>query len=239
MRTLYATYLLALGGLLATFTAQAQHLQAIGVAGSFNISQSQVREPGLQLGSYYLQPATRRPRLDDTGNRLSVYARVGLGKGHYFAQPELAYTSTLSSKYTLSYPGDPGPASAPDYESASSASFGYRMRRAELAALVGRHFSSHFYVLAGPVLAWQHQQSATGTSGTAAVYRSLYSAVVPVQLLGQVGLGLQAGRLDLGLRYEHSLTPYTSQVTYQGQTQDFRQHTSQVIFSVGALLCKK
>jgi hypothetical protein len=233
MRSLLATSFLLLGGLLAAPAAQAQRLEVVGLSASFNVSQSWVRESELQLGSYLLQTTPSQVRFDDTGNRYSAYARIRLGEGAWFAQPELAYTSVLSSRYDLSYPGGPGNPGQPGYQSASSAPFGYRIRRAEVAALAGRHFGSHFYALAGPVLAAQLQQD---TQAATEVYRSLYEAVAPAQLLGQVGVGLQVWHLDFGLRYEHSLTPYTREITYQGQTQGFHQRTNQFILSAGVLL---
>lgn len=216
--------------------AQAQRVEVIGLAASFNVSQSWVRESDLQLGAYQLQTTGNRVRFDDTGNRYSAYARIRLGEGALFAQPELAYTSVLSSRYDLRYPGDPGPPSTPGYQPPNGSPFGYRIQRLEVAALVGRHLGPRFYVLAGPVLARQFRESYGSQSSTPAVYRSLYNAVEPVQLLGQVGLGFQVWRLDFSLRYEHSLTPYTREVTYQGQTQGFHQGTSQVMLSLGALL---
>jgi hypothetical protein len=236
MRSLLTTSFLLLGGLLAAPTTQAQRLEVVGLSASFNVSQSWVRESDLQLGSYLLQTKPGQVRFDDTGNRYAAYARIRLGEGAWFAQPELAYTSVLSSRYDLSYPGDPGPPSAPDYQSASSGPFGYRIRRAEVAALAGRHFGPRFYALAGPVLARQFRTTVSGQSSIAAVYRSLYEAVAPAQLLGQVGVGLQVWHLDFGLRYEHSLTPYSRQLTYQGQTQGFHQRTNQFILSAGVLL---
>jgi hypothetical protein len=223
----YLSLLLLLG---TASVAQAQRVEVIGLAASFNVSQSWARESGLQLGLHELQASPSSVRFDDTGNRYSAYARIRLGEGALFAQPELAYTSVLSSTYPLRYDGD---ANNPG---ASLSNFGYRIRRAEVAALVGRHLGPRFYVLAGPVLALQQRQSATGSSSTAEVYRSLYNAVERTQLLGQVGLGFQVWRLDFGLRYEHSLTPYTRQVTYLGQTQGFHQRTSQLMLSAGVLL---
>jgi hypothetical protein len=222
MRFLLATSFLLLSGLLAAPAAQAQRLEIIGLSASFNVSQSWARESELQLGSYLLQTKAGSIRFDDTGNRYAAYARIRLGEGVWFAQPELAYTSVLSSRYELSYPGGPGSPGQPGYQSASSGPFGSRIRRAEVAAL------------AGPVLTAQLRE--TAQSPTPEVYRSLYEAVAPVQLLGQVGVGLQVWHLDFGLRYEHSLTPYSRQLTYQGQTQGFHQRTNQFIFSAGVLL---
>jgi len=233
MRSLLATSFLLLDGLLAAPAAQAQRLEVIGLFASFNVSQSWARESNLQLGSYLLQTTPGQVRFDDTGNRYAAYARIRLGEGAWFAQPELAYTNVLSSRYDLSYPGGPGSPGQPGYQSASSGPFGYRIRRAEVAALAGRHFGPHFYALAGPVLAAQLRQE---TQAATEVYRSLYEAVAPAQLLGQVGVGLQVWRLDFGLRYEHSLTPYSRQLTYQGQTQGFHQRTNQFILSAGMLL---
>ena len=236
MRFLQTCFVMLLAGGLATPAARAQRVEVVGLAASFNVSQSWARESSLQLGRYDLQTKAGAVRFDDTGNRYSAYARVRLGEGSYFLQPELAYTSVLSSKYDLSYPGDLGSPSTPGYQSAGSAPFGYRIRRAEVAALAGRHFGPRFYVLAGPVLALQQRELDGGQSSIATVYRSLYEAVNPVQLLGQVGVGLQVWHLDFGLRYEQGLTPFSRQVTYQGQTQSLHQQTNQFILSVGVLL---
>ena len=230
--------LLPVAAALALPPAQAQRVEAVGLGASFNVSQSWVREPLLQLGRYQLQTQADPGRLDDTGNRYSAYMRVGLGQQGFFVQPELAYTNVLSSHYYLAYPGDPGPSSAPDYESASISTIGYRIRRAEVAALAGYHLSPNLYVLAGPVLAWQQRQSIESQDQRpiSTVYRSFYEAVEQRQLLGQAGVGVQFWHFDLNLRYEHSLTPYSRQLTYQGQTQAFHQRTNQFIFGLGLLL---
>jgi hypothetical protein len=223
-------------GLFTASAAQAQRVEVIGLSASFNVSQSWARESNLQLGAYELQTTAYRVRFDDTGNRYSAYARIRLGEGALFAQPELAYTNTSGSRYDLNYPGDGRPPSDPDYQPGSRVPFGHHIRRAELAALMGRHLGPRFYVLAGPVLALQHRETVTNNSVGTEIYRSLYAAVERGQMLGQVGLGFQVWRLDFGLRYEHSLTPYSREVTYLGQTQGFHQSTSQVMLSVGALL---
>lgn len=235
MRFLRAFLLIFLAWPPTISAAWAQRVEVVGLAASFNVSQSWVREPGIQLGSYLLQ-TNNNVRFDDTGNRFSAYTRVRLGERSFFVQPELAYTSVLSSRYDLSYPGDAGSPSTPGYQPASSAPFGYRIRRAELATLAGWHFTPKFYVLAGPVLALNLRDRFENDPATLAVYRSLYQAVEPAQLLGQIGVGLQVWHLDLGLRYEQSLTPYSRQITYAGQTQDFHQRTNQFILSAGVLL---
>ena len=216
--------------------AQAQRVEAVGLGASFNVSQSWVREPLLQLDRYQLLTDQERGRLDDTGSRYSAYVRVGLGRQGFFVQPELAYTSAESSRYYLAYPGDPGPPSAPDYESASIGLFRYNTHRVELAALAGYHLSPRLYVLAGPVLAWQQHETLAGQRPIETVYRSLYQAVERRQLLGHAGVGWQVWHLDLSLRYEHGLTPYSRQLTYNGQTQGFHQRTNQFIFGLGLLL---
>lgn len=217
--------LAALSVPLALLSAHAQRVEVVGLAASFNVSQSWVSGPDVRLGNYLLHSNSQTVRFDDTGNRYSAFARVRLGEGAWFAQPELAYTSVLSSRYQL----DQAPTATDP--SAGTSYFGYRIRRAEVAALVGRHLGPRFYVLAGPVLARQRRQTASG-----AVYESLYGAVERTQLLAQAGLGLQVWRLDFCLRYEQGLTPYTRQLTYGGNAQDFRQHTNQFMLSVGALL---
>lgn len=235
MKFLRAFLLIFIAWPLTPSAAWAQRVEVVGLAASFNVSQSWLREPAIQLGSYLLQ-TTNNVRFDDTGNRVSAYTRVRLGEGSFFVQPELAYTSVLSSRYDLSYPGDAGSPSDPGYQPASSGPFGYRIRRAELATLAGWHFTPKFYVLAGPVLALNLRDRFENDPATPPVYRSLYQAVEPAQLLGQAGVGLQVWHLDLGLRYEQSLTPYSRQVTFDGQTQGFHQRTNQFILSAGVLL---
>ena len=234
MKFLRGYLMILFSWLLPATAAWAQRVEVVGMAASFNASQSRVRESDIQLGNYLLQTTPAYPRFDDTGNRFSAYARIRVGEGSFFVQPELAYTNVLSSRYLLNYPGDAGSPGAPGYQPASTAPFGYRMRRGEVAALAGRHLGPRFYVLAGPVLALQVRDRAT--TSVPAVYHSLAEAVEPVQLLGQVGLGLKVWRLDLGLRYEQSLTPYSRQITFDEQTQGFHQRTNQFILSAGVLL---
>jgi hypothetical protein len=79
--------------------------------------------------------------------------------------------------------------------------------RFEVAALAGWHTGRRTYLLAGPELALNHRQQAGSGYHLSELYHSLYHSVERVHVLGQVGVGFVAGRFDLQLRYERSLTP--------------------------------
>lgn len=214
-----------LSGLAAVQTAHAQHLQAVGVSGSFNINQTWATQRELTLGSTTVLTHTDLAREDDTGNRVSAYARVGLGEGRFFVQPEIGYTKVLGNQYEVHFP---------------KGYFNYApwIRRLEVAALAGYHITEKFYVLAGPVVARHQREKAisNSTESWAAAYNSLYASPERVQVLGQVGVGVQLWRFDIGARYESSLTPYTKQLRFDNKTYAYRQSTNQYIFQVGFLL---
>ncbi|TGE10333.1 hypothetical protein [Hymenobacter fodinae] len=214
-----------LAGLVPMFTAHAQQLQAVGVAGSFNINQTWATQRELTLGSTTVLTHTDQAREDDTGNRVSVYARVGLRQGRFFVQPEAAYTKVLGNQYEVQFP---------------KGTFYYApwIRRLEVGALAGYHITDKFYVVAGPVVARHEREKAisTSTESWVAAYNSLYASTERVQVLGQVGVGVQLWRFDLGFRCEGSLTPYTRQLRFDNNTYAYRQSTNQYIFQVGFLL---
>ncbi len=88
-----ARFLLAALLILLPFNAlQAQHLEAVGLSASFNISQTRSHESVIQIGNYTFLPSDDGSRTDDTGNRYSAFARLGFGAGRVFIQPEIAYT---------------------------------------------------------------------------------------------------------------------------------------------------
>lgn len=214
-----------LAGLVMASTTQAQHLQAVGVSGSFNVNQTWAKQRVLTLGSTTVYTNTDPSRQDDTGNRASLYARVGLGEGRFFAQPEVAYTSVLGNQYTVEFPH-------------GSFSYAHRIKRLEAAALAGFHITQKVYALAGPVVAVNQGKltALPGTNSWEAAYASLDASPERLQVLGQLGLGMQLWRFDVGARYEHSLTPYTKQLLFNNQTYAYQQSTNQYILSVGFLL---
>ncbi|QJX45834.1 hypothetical protein HMJ29_02330 [Hymenobacter taeanensis] len=214
-----------LSGLATMQSATAQHLQAVGVAGSFNINQTWAKQRELTLGSTTILTYTDNARQDDTGNRISAYARVGIGQGTFFVQPEVGYTKVLGNQYEVQFP---------------RGTFYYApwIRRLEVGALAGYHVTEKFYVVAGPVVARHEREKAisSSTESWVAAYNSLYASPERVQLLGQVGIGVQLWRFDVGARYEGSLTPYTRQLRFDNKLYAFRQNTTQYIVQVGFLL---
>ncbi|GAA3925897.1 hypothetical protein GCM10022406_09810 [Hymenobacter algoricola] len=220
--------------MLAASTTSAQQLEAVGVGASANISQTWVRQRLIQVEQYTIRTDDDGSRLDDTGNRFSAYARIGLGAGKAFVQPELAYTSVLGNQSSITY------FSRPDVNLVyPDVSYLYpRLRRAEVALLAGLHLSRRFYVLAGPLLAVNQREKDThgATSPLQELYGSFNRSVVRVQALAQLGVGLQLGRFDLTARYEHSLTPYTQELRYGGQTYAYRQRTGQALLGLGFLV---
>ncbi|RYU81869.1 hypothetical protein [Hymenobacter persicinus] len=219
---------------LASVTARAQRLEAVGVGASFNISQTWARQRLIQVEQYTLQTDTDGSRLDDTGNRFSAYARLRLGEGKVFVQPELAYTSVLGNQSSITY------FSQPDVNMVyPDVSYLYpRLRRTEVALLGGAHLTRRLSVLAGPLLALNQREKDQYAASfkPAELYRSLAASVERVQILGQLGVGLQLGRFDLTARYEHSLTPYTREFAYRQRTYAYRQRTGQAIFGLGFLV---
>ncbi|WBA41824.1 hypothetical protein [Hymenobacter canadensis] len=211
-------------------TGHAQHLEAIGIGASFNISQTRAQQARIQLGKYDFQTGDDNSRLDDTGNRYSVFARFGMGESRLFVQPEVAYTSVLGNQSSITYfqqPDSPYPNIMYLYP---------RLRRLEVAALAGLHVGRRLYVLAGPVLARYRSETGGTATEIEALQSAIYGSAVRYQVLGQLGLGGQFGRFDLNARYERSLTPYSREFSFQGQTYAYRQRSGQVLFTAGFLL---
>lgn len=211
---------------------QTQHLEAVGVGASFNISQTWAEPNRIQLGKYTFQTDDDNSRLDDTGNRYSLFARVGLGEKGVFVQPEVAYTSVLGNQSSITYyqmPNSPWPDIVYLYP---------RLQRLEVAALAGVHLGRRLYLLAGPVLARYRQprRSSTGTTEIEALQSAIYGSSLRTQVLGQVGVGVQLGRFDLNARYERGLTPYSREFSFQNQTYAYRQRSGQALFTAGFLL---
>ncbi|QNH61603.1 hypothetical protein [Hymenobacter sediminicola] len=212
---------------------RAQRLEAIGVGTSFNISQTRARESTIQVDKYLFRADDDGSRLDDTGNRYSVFARLKLGAGRVFVQPEVAYTSVLGNQSSITYfdnPLSPYPNNVYLYP---------RLRRVEVAGLAGVRVGRRqkTYLLAGPVLArYVAAERQGGATAIEALQASIYGSQLPTQVLGQLGIGWQLGRFDLNARYERSLTPYSREFRYQGQTYAYRQRSGQALFTAGFLL---
>ncbi|MDO7876181.1 hypothetical protein Q5H93_15660 [Hymenobacter sp. ASUV-10] len=221
-----------LGFLLLPLAAPAQRLEALGLGYHFTLGQTWARQRRIQVEEYVIETDTDASRTDDTGDRFSAFARFGLGAGRWFAQPELAYTSVLGQQSSIAY----YPTATAPYP--QTVSYLYpRLRRAEVALLAGRHLGKRLHLLAGPVLALHRRQSSADyPTQLQPLYGSLFAATRPVQLLGQVGLGLQLWRFELSARYEHSLTPFTQSFTYQQQTYAYHQRTSQFMLGLALLV---
>lgn len=216
--------------------ARAQYLEAAGLSTSLTVTQTLARPYLIDMAPYYLDTQADQGRYDEIGYRLAAFGRWRLGKQGLFAQPEVAYTSTVGQAYGISY-----------FTNSSFGSFtayyGHRIRRWELAPLLGYHTGRRTYVLAGPLLALNlRETSINDTSGqpsSAGVANSLNRSVEPVQLLAQVGVGYTTGRFDFNLRLEQSLTPYTRQFTFGGATYGYRQQIRQGLFMAGFLLYRR
>ena len=219
--------------LLLPLAARAQRLEAVGVAGTFNVNQTHAAQDRIEAGAFLIETQTDQGRGDDTGNRLSAYARLGVGGRGFFLQPELAYTKVLGNQYRITDYSQ-GPTRFPN-----TYYFSHWLRRWELAPLAGLHLGPRAYLLAGPVLTLNRREALDQPAGQYAyqeLYQGLYQSVRRVQVLGQLGVGLRLWRFDLGLRYEHSLTPYSQRFRYQHASYAYRQHTEQFILSASFLL---
>jgi len=187
--------------------------------------------------SYTLDTRADGGRCDDIGYRLAAAARWRLGQAGLFVQPEVAYASTTGQYIGVRYVVPSLPGWTPYF------TFSHRIRRWELAPLVGWHITRHSYILAGPLLALNLREAdileKSGYPASDAIYNSLNRIVEPLQLAAQVGIGYLVGRFDFSLRLEQSLTPYTRQFAFEGNTYGYEQHIRQGLFTAGFLLYKR
>jgi hypothetical protein len=214
--------------------AWAQHLEAITISTSLNITQTRAAASIIPMGpTYTLLTDKDRNRYDDIGYRLALAARWKLGSAGFFAQPEVAFTNTRGQNYIISY------YRAPQFPDGDS--FIHSIHRWELGFLFGKHTGRHTYVLAGPILALNQRETQLNAplGSVGAVYNSLFQTVEPVQLLLQAGVGVAVGRFDFNLRLEQSLTPYTRRGTFDGSSYGYEQQIRQGLFTVGFLLYKR
>lgn len=214
--------------------AWAQHLEAVLASTSLNITQTKATSVAIPIGPIYtLLTDVDRNRYDDIGYRLTLAARWRVGNAGFFAQPEAALTATRGQSYIIRYYRIP---QFPDGDT-----FSHRIRRWELAGLLGYHTSRRTYILVGPVLAFNQQQAQLSAlpGSVDAVYNSLFQTVEPVQVLIQAGAGLTVGRFDFSLRLEQSLTPYSRRGTFEGTTYGYEQQVRQGLLTAGFLLYKR
>jgi hypothetical protein len=218
-----------------SFAAVGQHLEAVGVAASLNVTQTRAAVAVIPMGYYTLATNTDGSSYDEIGHRLAAYGRWQVDDSPFFVQPELGYTSSQGQMYTIFHYPVSSPL-GPDGDT-----FGHHLRRWEAATLAGLHTGRHTYVLAGPLLTYNQREKLLELNANypiAAVYNSLYQSVETVQLLAQVGVGIVAGRFDFNLRYEQSLTPYSRRLVYDGTSYGYRQQIRQGLFTAGFLLYK-
>jgi hypothetical protein len=216
--------------------AKAQHLEAVGLAASLNVTQTPAQPAFVNMGSYVLDTHGDNSRYDEIGYRLAAYARWQLGASRFFGQTELAYTNTRSQAYPVLYDLT-NPQFGPSFFT-----FSHTIRRWEAAGLLGLHTGRHTYLLAGPVVAFNQREASLpvtpGYPASAAIFNSLLQSVEPVQALVQAGVGIVVGRFDFNLRLEQSLTPYTRRFTFEGVTYRYEQQVRQGLLTAGILLYK-
>ena len=155
------------------------------------------------------------------GKKRRIFCAAG---GHFYCYPRASYI--IQYYRTPQFPdGD---------------TFSHRIRRWEVAGLLGYHTSRRTYILVGPVLAFNQQQAQLGAlpGSVDAVYDILFQTVEPMQVLVQAGAGLTAGRFDFSLRLEQSLTPYSRRGTFEGASYGYEQHLRQGLLTAGFLLYK-
>ena len=218
--------------------AYAQHIESVSLSSSFLVTQTTVRPYIIDMAPYYtLDTQADKGHYDEIGFRVAVAGRLRLGTAGLFMQPEIAYTSTTGQATEVQY----AVPSMPNWNSFFT--FSHKIRRWEVAPLIGWHTGQRGYVAAGPLLALNLREAPIaerpGYPASDVLYNSLNRSVEPVQLLGQVGIGYLLGRFDFSLRLEQSLTPYTRQFTFEGSTYSYRQHIRQGLFTAGILLYKR
>lgn len=219
-------------------TARAQGLEALSLSSSLLVTQTTVRPYTIAMPpSYTLDTRADGGRYDDIGYRLAAAGRWRLGQAGLFVQPEVAYLATTGQYIDVRYVVPNLPGWTPFF------TFSHRIKRWELAPLVGWHITRHSYILAGPLMALNLREAdipeKLGYPASDAIYNSLNRSVEPLQLAAQVGIGYLLGRLDFSLRIEQSLTPYTRQFAFEGNTYRYEQQIRQGLLTAGFLLYKR
>ena len=230
---------LLLLSLLAPLASQAQHLEAVGLSGSLNVTQTPATTDGIYLApDYAIATNSDGSKYDETGYRLAAFARLQVGQAGFFVQPEVGYTSSQGQRHKVLYD-----LQNPYGLGASWFIYGHDVRRWEVAALAGLHLGRRGYVTLGPVVAAnQHEprlaEPANAYPASAKIDNALSQSVITWQALAQVGVGITCGRFDFSARLEHSLTPYTRQLVFNGNVYGYRQHLRQGLLTAGILLYK-
>ena len=225
---------------MAPLLSSAQHLEALGINGSLNVTQTLATPEGIYLEpDYAIATNGDGSKYDETGYRLAAFARWRLGQAGVFVQPELGYTSTMGQRYLVLYD-----LQNPYGLGASWFIFGHNIRRWEVAGLAGLHLGRRGYVLLGPVIALNEREAllpepSGAYPASAKIYNTLTQSVIPWQALAQLGIGFTVGRFDFSARLEQSLTPYTRRFTFDGKTYGYRQQIRQGLLTAGFLLYKR
>ncbi|UOG74216.1 PorT family protein [Hymenobacter tibetensis] len=226
-RTLAAT-LICLVLLLPKISGYGQHLQAVGVSGSFNIARLHSSTQEFRLGSVVINPQADQSN-DETGNGPTVFGRWQVGQGGWYVQPELGHVSALETPVGLTY---------------SSGNFPYssrRIRRVDIR-LLGGYQSGPLRLFAGPSVGRYLRDSRTPNfidSNVQAAAEALDADRSSIQWAVQAGAGVSLWRLDVNARYEWGLTPYSRTVVFQQQAFHFNRNLQQLIMEVGFQLYKR
>ncbi len=205
-----------------------QRLQAAGVSGSFHVARLHTGQREFQLGTVAIDPQADQNN-DETGNGVTLFGRWQVGRGGWYAQPELGYVSTLETPVGLTY---------------SSGSFSYSGRpiRHLDARLLGGYQSGPLRLFAGPSVGYFMRNSIYRNFTNAevqAVATALDADLSRVQVAMQAGAGVSIWRLDVNARYEWGLTRYSNTVQFQQDSYSFGRTLQQLILEVGFQLYKR
>ena len=233
----YRVWPVLLLGLLVGLPSYGQHLEAVGVEASMNVTQTLATPETIFLTpDYAIATNGDGSKYDDVGHRLAAFARFRVKQSRFFVQPEIGYTSTEGQRYLVLYglASKYGPSWFP---------FFHHIKRWEVAGLGGLHTGRHTYVLLGPVLAFNKHEGLLPVDPTdypagSKIVNSLTQSAITAQILAQLGVGVTFGRFDFNLRLEQSLTPYTRRFTFNNGIYGYRQQIRQGLFTAGILLYK-
>ncbi|WP_324676268.1 outer membrane beta-barrel protein [Hymenobacter sp. GOD-10R] len=203
-------------------TAQSQQLQALGVSGSFNIARLHSGQSAYKLGAVTIDPQFDQSN-DETGNGITLFGRWQVGRGGWYAQPEVGYVSTLATPIGIAY----------DRGSFSYAS--QQIRHLDARLLAG-YQAGPLRLFAGPSLGY-HLRNTDRYQDTnpdvQAVVDALAEPPARVQAALQAGTGVSIWRLDINARYEWGLTQYRRTIQFQQQQHYLHQNLQQIILEVG------
>lgn len=209
-----------------------QGLQAAGVSGTFNVARLRTGQPAFQLGSVTLDPLADQSN-DETGNGVTLFGRWQVGRGGWYAQPELGYVSTLETPVRVTH-------SRGDFPYA-----GRRIRHLDARLLAG-YQAGPLRLFAGPGVGYFLRNAVNPDFSSdypdpevRAVLAALDVPPPRLQASVQVGAGVSLWRLDLNARYEWGLTQYSRTITWQQESFYLNRNLQQLILEVGFQLYKR